>query len=307
MQQNDPYFDDEVDLKELFKTIWEGRKLIIKITAIFAISSIAVSLLLTNYYQSGSLMVARNNTENQSMLAQYSGLASMAGVNLSVSGDNKALEAMELIKSRKFVKHLLTFENILPSIMAPKNYNSSSKELLFDQKIYDSETGIWKINKPSYLEAHEVYLDSLISISQDKFNGFILIKVEHISPVFAKEFLELIIREANVLLRKRDMEESSQAIEYLKSELSKTSFVEIQESINSLIEAQLEKQMLAKINEAYILIEIDPPFIAEKKSKPSRLLICVLGTIIGSIFGVGIVLISHYSSSKSDTNINTSI
>ena len=300
MQKHDPYFDDEIDLKELFQVLWKGKKLIIQVTAIFAICSVVYSLQLTNYYQSESLVATRSDTLNQGMISQYSGLAAIAGINLPSSGDDKALQAIELIKSRKFVKHLLTFDNILPSIMAQKSYNNSSKELLFNQEIYDSETKIWKRKptkngriKPSYLEAHKAYMNSM-SISQDKITGFISIHVEHISPVFAKEFLELIIREANVLIRNRDIEESSKALKYLKSELSKTSFVEIQESINSLIEVQLETQMLTQINEDYILIEIEPPFIAEEKSKPSRSLICVLGTILGGMLSIFIVLIRHY-------------
>ena len=225
----------------------------------------------------------------------------LMGIGFPASGDNKAMEAIEIIRSRKFVKHLLTFENILPSIMASKSYDSSSKELLFDQKIYDSETKIWKGKpnkngqiKPSYLEAHRVYMGSLISISQDKMTGFISIYIEHISPIFAKEFLELIIREANVLLRNRDMEESSQALQYLKSELSKTSLVEIQESINALIKAQLETQMLSQINEDYVLVEIEPPFIPEKKSKPFRSQIVFLTTMLGGLLSAIIALVRHY-------------
>ena len=301
MNPNDPYSDDEIDLKELFKALWEGKKLIILITAIFAISSLVYSLQLTNYYQSESLVIARSGTQNQSLLSQYRGLASITGVNLPASGDSKALQAIELIKSRKFVKHLLTFENNLPSMMAAESYNSASKELLFDQTIYDSETKTWKKKpnknrpiKPSYLEAHKEYTGNMMSILKDKDTGFISIEVEHISPVFAKEFLDLIIREANELLRKKDMEESKQGLEYLTSELSKNPFVEIQESINSLIEAQLETQMLTQINEDYILIKIEPPFIPEKRSKPNRSFISVFGTIIGGMLSICIVLIRHY-------------
>ena len=270
MNPNDTYSDDEIDLRQLFQTLWEGKKIIILITAIAAISSVVYSLQLNDYYQSESIMAVRNNAQSQGTFSQYSGMASMIGVNLPASGDNKAMEAIEIIQSRKFVKHLLTFENILPSMMAAKSYDSRSKELLFDQNIYDSETKIWERKpnkngqkKPSYLEVHRVYM-GMISIFQDNQTGFISIRIEHISPIFAKEFLELILREANVLLRNRDMKESSQAIQYLKSELSKTSLVEIQESINALIEAQLETQMLSQINEEYILVEIEPTFIPEK-------------------------------------------
>ena len=133
-----------------------------------------------------------------------------------------------------------------------------------------------------------------MSISQDKKTGFISIHVEHISPVFAKELIELIIREANALIRNRDIEESSKALKYLKSELSKTSFVEIKESINALMKSQLETQMLAQINQDYILIEIEPPFIPEERSKPSRSFICIVGTLLGGMLSMCIVLIRHY-------------
>ena len=299
MNLNDPYIDDEIDLKELFNVLWTAKKLIIQITAIFAIGSVVFSLSLNNHYKSESLLLARSSSENQG-LSKYSNLAAMAGISLPSSGDDKAAQTIELIKSRKFVKHLLTFENILPSILAAKSYNNSTQELLFNQKLYESETKTWK-NKPknnrtmipSYLEAHKKYI-GMLSISQNKKTGFISINIEHISPVFAKDFLELIIRESNELLRKKDMEESKQGLEYLTSELSKTPFVEIKESINDLIAVQLEKQMLAQINQDYILIDIEPPFIPEQKSKPTRTIICVLGTMLGGMLSVLIVLIRHY-------------
>ena len=299
MQENEFHFDDEFDLRELFNVLWAAKKLIILITAIFAIGSVVYSLSLNNYYQSGSIFIARSASGNQG-LSQYSGLAAMAGIKLPSSGEDKTAQVIELMKSRKFVKHLMAFESILPSIMAAKSYNNRTQELLFNQKLYESETKTWKNNEiPSYLEAHSAYLN-MLSVRQDKKTGFIYINIEHISPVFAKEFLELIIREANELLRKKDMDESKQGLEYLTSELSKTPFVEIKESINALIEAQLETQMLAQINQDYILIEIDPPFIPEQKSKPRRTFICVVGTILGGILSVLIVLIRHYSFGEED-------
>ena len=301
MQENELYFDDdEIDLRELFNALWTAKKLIILITAIFAIGSVVYSLSLNNHYKSESLFLARSASENQG-LSQYSSLAAMAGISLpSSSGEDKAAQMIELIKSRKFVKHLMTFENILPSILAAKSYNNSTQELLFNQKLYESETKTWKNNEiPSYLKAHKAYI-GMLSIAQDKKTGFISINIEHISPVFAKDFLELIIRESNELIRKKDMEESKQGLEYLTSELSKTPFVAIKESINALIEVQLETQMMAQINQDYILTEIEPPFIPEQKSKPSRSFICVAGTILGGILGVLIVLIRHYFFGEED-------
>ena len=82
--------------------------------------------------------------------------------------------------------------------------------------------------------------------------------------------------------------------------MSKTSLVDIRESIHKLIEVQLETQMLAKINEDYILVEIDPPFIPEKKSKPSRAPIVFFATMLGGLLSVIIVLARHFPFGQRD-------
>ena len=67
MQENDPHFDDEIDLRELFNVLWTAKRLIILITAVFAIGSVAYSLSLTNYYKSESLLFTRSNSETQGL------------------------------------------------------------------------------------------------------------------------------------------------------------------------------------------------------------------------------------------------
>ena len=300
-------YDDEIDLRELFNVIWEGKKLIILITSVVAICSILFSLTLPNYYSSESVLIARDST-NSSSFSQYSGLASLAGISLPSSGATPVSEVMEIIRSREFVKHLITFENVLPSIMAAKSYDAASKELYFDPEIYDAKTKTWtrepsknKGTKPSYLQAHKAYL-AMLSISQDKKTGLISIKIEHISPIFAKDFLALVIKQANTLNREIDIDSSSKALSYLKIELSQTSLVEIKKSINQLIEAQLETQMMANIHDEYSLISLEPPFIPEEKSRPGRTIIVILATMLGGMLSVIIVLFRHYSLGKGTIN-----
>lgn len=292
--------EEEIDLRELFKVLFDGKILIALVASIITFSSVIYALMMTDYYKSEAVMSVRDNSENKNLLSQFGGAASLMGLNVS-STDDKASQTIQLIQSRKFIKHLLTFENILPSIMAAKSYDISSKKLLFDGDLYDSKSKNWigepdenGSAKPSYLDAHGVYLNDLLSISQDKNTGFILIDIKHLSPVFAKEFLELIIRETNTILRKKDLEESNEALMYLTNELRKTSLVELKESIKNLIEAQLEVQMMSKINEDYVLVEIDPPFIPERGLSNSKLLIVIFSSIFGSLLGGVIVLIRHY-------------
>ena len=130
----------------------------------------------------------------------------------------------------------------------------------------------------------------MISISQDKMTGLITISMEHLSPIFAENFLNLIINEANNLNRQIDINDTSKALKYLEQELASTSLVEIKKSINQLVEAQLETKMMASIHEEYSLVTIEPPFVPEKKSRPVRSLIVIFATILGGIFSVIVVI-----------------
>ena len=293
-------FDDEIDLKHLLQILWDGKKTILLITSVIAAFSILYALSLSNYYRSESILVASESNDHSS-LSQYAGLASLAGVSLPNSGNDSIAEIMEVIKSRDFVKHLITFDGVLPSLIAAKSYNPVTQELSFDPKIYNDTTKTWTRepteyyqSKPSYLEAHGTYTQGILSISQDKKTGLVKISVEHISPIFAKNFLTLIINEANALKRKKDIASSSKALSHLKKELSNTPLVEIKESINQLIKAQLETQTIAVINEEYSLATIEPPFVPEVKSKPNRAIICILLTMFGGIFSLIVVLMRHY-------------
>ena len=293
------YDGDEINLRELFDTLWNGKILIIALTAVVALSSIYISLSITNYYTSQSVLVVRDSKDTAA-IPQLTGMASLVGMDLSGSSGNTEFEVMEIIGSREFVRHLITFEDVLPSLMAAKSYDLSSQELYFDPEVYDGETKTWireappnKKVEPSYLEAYTRY-GEILSIDKDKVTGLISIQIEHISPVFAKDFLTLIIQEANNANREMDITDSSKAINYLKNELSLTPQKEIQESIGKLLENQLETRMMASIYDDYVLITLEPPFIPEMKSGPIRSLIVIFSTLVGGLLSVMIVLVRRY-------------
>ena len=279
-------FETPIDVKDLFKIIFEKKIPIFIFSLLLSIISVFYALSLTDYFESESLMSVRDINKNRSM-TNFGGAASLLGIDISKSGENKTMQAIELIKSRKFMKHLLTFDKVLPSIMAAKSFDKETKSIIFDYNLYDSDKNEWKnddfasLSKPSYLDAHGVFIDDLLTISLDKNTGFIKLNIKHVSPIFARDFLSLIIDESNNILRQKDLIESEQAIKYLKTEIAKTSLIDIRDSINNLIEAQLEIQMMSNINEDYVLIIIDPPYIPEKSLGNSKLLIVIFSFIFG--------------------------
>ena len=293
----DDSYKDEITLRELISVLWGGRILIFCFTTFVAIASIIISLSITNVYTSESVLV--NRDKQDSPMSNFSGLASLAGVDLSAQGASLN-KVMGIIESREFVKHLITFDNVLPSLMAAQSYNANTKEIIFDDEIYNHETKSWVRDAPanrgvvpSYIEAHKEYSE-MISMTKDRLTGHVSLKVEHVSPIFAKEFLSLVINEANNVQRNIDVDSSTKALLYLRDQLSRTPQVEIRDSISKLIENQLETQMMASIHDDYVLMTLEPPFIPERKSGPIRSLIVILSTLVGGLLSASIVLVREY-------------
>lgn len=293
-------FDYEIiDIKEIFRILLNGKLLIIIITSVFAISSIIYSLSLKNYYKSEAILTIASGSPNQGgSLSGFSGIASSIGLSLSSpGGQDQSTEVIETIKSRAFVKHILGYENIMPNLLAATNYNKDTQLLSYDNSMYDDEKNKWLNfngkDEPSYLDLYDVY-KNIVIIEKDKLTQLINISVEHLSPVFAKNFIEIIIREANEIMREKDLKEASDAIDFLTSQIPKSSLITMKDSINMLVHSRLETQMMARIRNDYVLRTLEPAFIPEKKSKPNRSFICIVITIIGFLLSIFVTLVSHY-------------
>ncbi|MBI52006.1 MAG: hypothetical protein CL779_02150 [Chloroflexi bacterium] len=295
--------DYEVDLKEFFSVLWDGKSFIITVAAISAVISVLYSLSLTNTYKSSSLLNVVSESSQSFNSGGLGSIASLAGISLPASGrEEKGHLILAHIQSKAFLQSLIESEGaVLPSIMAAKSYDPETGLIRFDASKYDYKLDKWirRVNPPtsqipSVQEVYPRYM-GIVSANQSPINGYISISVEHISPVFAKDFLMLIINGVNSLLQEKDLQESSDALDFLKSEMENTRLVELRNSMNDLIEAQLKTQMMARISSEYVLQMIEPPLIPEAKNYPNRPMICILGTILGTILGILVIVFRHYA------------
>ena len=280
--------ETELNLNIAFSVLKKGRNIIVTSSLISGILFFVYSLSLDDLYKSEALLYSQNENQGASSIEAMSGLASLAGINLNNLSEDKKLLGMELISSREFFKHLITFDNILASLSAAERYDKDSQTLIFNNKIYDSVKKEWlnKENisqKPSYLEAYKIYRN-VMKISSDPRTGFVEVSVLHMSPKFSKDFLDLIIQEVNLSIQKQDLIESENALKYLRDELSKSRLVAVKSSLDKLIQAQLRTQMMAKISKEYVFKVLEPPYIPEEKSEPSRLALTFIGLFLGFLF-----------------------
>ena len=67
-----------------------------------------------------------------------------------------------------------------------------------------------------------------------------------------------------------------------------------------LIEEQTKNMMLTMVKKEYVFKTIDPAQVPDTKARPKRALIVVLGTMLGGVLSLFIVLIRYFFNKKSN-------
>ena len=300
-------FDDEIDLRELFYVLLEGKWIIVSLTAFVSIVGVIYSLSLPNIYESKAMLVPVNSSSGISgALGSYGGLAGLAGISLPSGGDEgNSAKAIQKISSLSFFENNILPNIHLPDLMAVKSWNSKTNTLTFDDSIYDTNSNTWirdfsypQQQIPSAQESFEVFKTAHLSLSEDKKSGFITLAIKHQSPFIAKQWVELVINQVNAFYRQKDKSESEKAVSYLNQQISITGLSEIKQVIAQLLQEETKKLTLIEANQYYVFDYIDPPAVMEKKSEPKRALICILSALLGGMLSILLVLIRHYAFNK---------
>ncbi|MBK57169.1 MAG: chain length determinant protein [Flavobacteriaceae bacterium] len=301
-------FDDEIDLRELFFVLVQGKWIITYVASFLVTIGIIYSLLLPNIYQSEALLAPVDESSSliSGALSQYSGLAGLAGINLptgETSTNHK--KAIELISSLNFFEKYLMPKIFLPDLMAIESWDDKKNIIIYDDSIFQKNSNTWVRNFsypqkliPSAQESFEVFKDDHLNILEDNMTGYITLSIKHQSPLIAKQWIQIIVEEVNSFYRQKDKESSEKAVIYLNKQIANTNLTEIRQVTASLLEKEIQKLTLVEANKDYVFEYVYPPSLMEKKSGPNRFLIVILSLIFGIFLGMIIVLIRHYFSKE---------
>jgi uncharacterized protein involved in exopolysaccharide biosynthesis len=303
--------DDEIDFKELFVALWDGKLIISAITGIATAISLIVALSLPNIYKASALLAPAESSGGglSGLMKQYGGLASLAGVSLpGVEEGSRAQLGIELMKSRAFIGGFVERHDILPELLAVESWEQTSGDLIFDAQVYNAATKTWvrdvdppQLPQPSAQQAHKAFT-AILGISEDQQTGYVSVSIEHQSPVIAAQWVNWLVEDVNAAVRFQDVDEAERSIEYLKQQAAKTSLADLQTVFFELIQSQTETVMLAEVRPEYVFKTIDPAVVPEEKSKPSRALICLLGAFLGGMLSIVIVFIRRYAQPEAEAS-----
>lgn len=315
LQQAQLSTEDEIDVRHLFRMLWAGKWLVGGIAFAATVIAVVVALLLPNIYRAEALLAPKQDEGAgglSALAAQYSGLATLAGINFGGGQADRTALGLEVLKSRKFISEFIEHHDILVPLMASKGWDSDTGDLVIRRNHYDVASGEWirdvsppKKVIPSSQEAYEEFIDHL-SVSQNKNTGLVTVAVEHYSPIVAKQWVDWLVEDLNSTIMRQDVAEAEQAIEYLNKQIESTSLADLQSIFFRLIEEQTKTVMLAKVSDEYLLTTLDPAVAPEMRSRPNRRLIVVLGLMLGLFVGAGVTSILNWRHMWRDQSLHVS-
>jgi hypothetical protein len=144
-------YDDEIDLRELFSVLWDGKKLIVGITAVFALVAVFYAHSMPNQYRATALVSPAEGSGGglSGALGQLGGLASLAGVSIGGGGSSEAQVAQEIMRSRGFIEEFISENNIDVEVFAAQGWDRDSNQLDIDTDLYDAGSSQWVRDAPA--------------------------------------------------------------------------------------------------------------------------------------------------------------
>lgn len=298
--------DDEIDLVELAKTVWQGRKLIAWIVAGCTLVTIIISLLMTNIYTAKAVLkpVSPQSSTSRmtSLAAQFGGLANLAGIAMPSSASST--EIVSLLESNILKKEVIEKYHLLP-VLFPDGWDEEKKTWKKPGISLNPFTYIAKLRptdpKGPKKEpgAPDIWdgiraLDDIINVNYNMKEDIITLTVNFPDAEMAAKIANSYITALNDHMSLEAKRIAITNREYLEKQLQETNDNLVQQKIYNLIAEKIETMMMAEVKEGFAFKVLDPPMTPDKKSKPKRAQMVILAFIVSLFLGVFIVFAKEY-------------
>lgn len=265
---------DEISLYWLLRTLWSGRLVIITCTMAVAAAFALYAWLATETYRAQASVQIREDSRSN-LPSQVGSLAALAGISIGAQDDSREL-ALAALKTRAVIQRMIEEEQLLPVLYAEE---------------WDEANGRWRTpDPPTPWKAYERFTRRVLSVSEDRRSGIVTIAMEWKDPVLAAAWVDTLIKRVNTFVNDATIREAEQNLKFLDQQAQSTSVVELQKTIFSMMEGEIKRMMVARNPETAPLRVIDPPVVPERRARPRRAMIGILGILCGGLLGGLIVL-----------------
>jgi uncharacterized protein involved in exopolysaccharide biosynthesis len=270
--------EDEIDLLELWRTVYKNRVLILSVSFGAAVLAAGISLMMPNIYRAEILLAPVKSDDGKggglaSALGGLGGLASMAGI--SVGGGGSTEENLAVLRSREFLWKFVQEKKLMP--------------VLFEGD-WDKQTNRWKESdpkkQPGQLDAHRLLVNGVLSIDKDKKTDLVTVAVEWKDAALSADIANTLVEKLNLFLAQEAIARSERNLQFLNEELMRTQIEEMRKILFELIATEQKKAMLANTQKDFAFKVLDSAVEPDKKIKPKRSLMVILAAFVAGFLAI---------------------
>lgn len=212
---------------------------------------------------------------------QLGGIAALAGLPLD-RGDSRT-EALGVLRSRLVIRKLVEKHQLMPILFAED---------------WDVATNNWKrgTKTPTMGDAYLLFERRILRVREDLKTGLISVQVDWTDRERCADWARWIVDIANEEMRHRTIQESTASLGVLEKQYEDAQSVGLRTAISNLMELQLRARTMAEVRKEYAFKMIDPPVVPDpdKRVKPTRTLIVLLGGFLGGLLAILVAAILNF-------------
>jgi hypothetical protein len=301
MNQNNE-LNDEIDLKDLFFAIWNGKVYIIMLSII---SVFFTSFYLQNAERKYSVeynLKPVGETKINPSLSGFGGIASIAGIQLPTSSNTDFNIFKELVTSTEVSKIIFENKKIIRDIFSfewDEMQNKFSKPPKSKIQTFVSDTkklltgNIEENYMPPNPKRLSIFMNKNIQIGEDKTTGFLEFVSETSKPKLMLSLILEATKASDKIMRQRYIDFSKEPLVFYKEKLRTARSREHREALAGLISKEEQKLMFASRGKYFIAEPYINPKISLHPISPKPKLILAISLIFGFFLGSALVIMRH--------------
>jgi uncharacterized protein involved in exopolysaccharide biosynthesis len=189
-------------------------------------------------------------------------------------------EALAVLESREFLYRFIEDLNLTAILFAE----------------WDAETETWKApdgEQPTEADAFEYFTDNVMLLEQDRRTGLYVLKITWRDREAAAAWANTLVERVNEEMRQRAIARADALLGFLDAELQSATAIDSRDSLNELVETQVNERMLANISDEFAFRVVDRALAPPDGEIvwPPTLLLMVAGGMFGSMLGSMCVIV----------------
>lgn len=299
--------DDEINLLDLLAVLWRRKKMIIVVTIVTMLLSVVFAVLslmlppnisfLPNVYSPAAHMLINEKTSGAASALSgsgLSGLASLAGINLGSSSTSYGELASFITSSNYFLDTLVDEFDLIERYKIKKYFRANSRKKLL-KKIssnLDKDTGVFSLR---FEDIDPAFASQVVNFAveylENRFQEIGLdrnqVKKENLEASIDRTYREILALQDKTAGLERSAISGGASIPSITLEANRLKLeLEAQSTVYKQLKTEYELLKIEMNSESPIFQVLELAEVPDRKSGPSRGMICIILSMAGFFFAL---------------------